>query len=94
MIKQTIDLLGRKGKDKVTGFEGAIISVSFDLFGCVQVAIKPGLDKDGKLVEGQYFDINRIDITDTKRVMELPNWDHVQIPQQYNKGPAEKPRCK
>ena len=36
-----LKLLGLKVKDKVTGFTGIITSVSFDLYGCIQVIITP-----------------------------------------------------
>ena len=41
MIKEAINMLGRKAKDRVTGFEGVISSVSFDLYGCVCGIITP-----------------------------------------------------
>lgn len=96
MIKETVDLLGYKAKDKVTGYEGTVISVSFDLFGCVQIALKPAMNKEGKVEEGIWIDVNRITLIETEkgRVMDLPEFEHVKIPQKYTKGPAEKPRCK
>lgn len=56
--------LGSRVKDKITGFEGiAIASVTY-LTGCEQIGITPPLDKDGKLVETQYFDITRLEVID------------------------------
>jgi hypothetical protein len=58
MITETIDLLGCKGKDKVTGYEGIISSVSFDLYGCVQLALTPPAKKgETELKHGHWFDI-------------------------------------
>lgn len=69
-----IDLLGRKATDKVTGFKGVITSVSFDLYGCVQVIITPVVDKDGKNADSCWYDITRLTVGKSKSVMELPNF--------------------
>lgn len=90
MIKETVQLLGYKCKDKVSGFTGTIISVSFDLFGCVQIIVKPNVTAEGKLEEAHCFDVNRIEITSKERVMEVPPFDYVKLPAQYKQGPAEK----
>src|SRR4030066_1806978 len=49
LIKQHINLLGLPVQDRITGIKGVVTSVCFDLFGCVQAAIHPGADKDGKM---------------------------------------------
>ena len=58
--------LGKKGKDKITGFEGIIISKIEYLFGCAQYGLAPqvydvALNKRG---ETEYFDEGRIEIID------------------------------
>lgn len=53
--------LGKKGRDKVTGFEGVIIGMAQYLFGCTQYALTPPA-VDGKLVESQWFDEGRIEV--------------------------------
>lgn len=55
-------MLGKEGKDKVTGFEGIIVSRINYLFGCTQYGIAPKA-KDGKLGDTMYFDEGRIEIT-------------------------------
>lgn len=47
-MKKYLDILGHKVSDKVTGFNGVAVSVSFDLYGCIQVVVNPGLSSDGK----------------------------------------------
>lgn len=69
-MKKHLDILGYPVKDKVTGFKGVAVSVSFDLYGCVQVLINPGIDDAGKTKDQIWFDINRLEITSPKRVME------------------------
>ena len=81
--------MGYKFKDKVTGFSGIVVSVSFDLYGCVQYFINPGLDKDGKLKDGFWFDPSRLAILPGERIMPLPNFEVGPIAEGL-KGPADK----
>lgn len=85
-----IDLLGMTGEDKVTGFLGVITSVSFDLYGCVQLALTPAVDEKGGILDGRWLDANRIEIQDVPRVMPVPSF--AAKPAEHNYGPAEKGR--
>jgi len=85
-----LDVLGYKVKDKITGFSGVATSVTFDLYGCIQVLINPGLDTDGKFKESNWFDENRIELKSTKRVMNPP-FLQIKPKLKKDKGPAEKP---
>ena len=65
--------LGYVVRDKVTQFEGVAVSVSFDLFGCVQVDVRQqGKDKDGKLHGGYWFDHKRLERVSDEPVMTVP----------------------
>lgn len=64
--------LGRWVKDKVTGLTGVVDTMHFDLFGCIQAGIDPGLDSEGKQKDFRYMDISRLEILKKKRVMENP----------------------
>lgn len=75
MIKESLELLGRRAKDKVTTFEGVITTISFDLYGCIQAVLAPPIDKDGKIPEGRWFDVNRLDVSESPAVMPLPDFD-------------------
>jgi len=57
-----MDNLGKKAKDKVTGFEGIIIGMTVYLFGCNVYGLAPKA-KDGKVGETLWFDEGRIEIT-------------------------------
>lgn len=83
-----LNLLGHKVTDRVTGFTGVVTSVSFDLYGCIQAIVHPGLDKDGKPSDQCWFDVNRLQVTGD-RVMPKP--DYLRSAPD-TKGPAEKPR--
>ena len=89
-VKKHMEILGCKVRDKVTGFEGVVTSVTFDLYGCVHVLVHPGLDKEGKICKQTWFDIGRLEKKNIKPVMEVPNFDWEDQGQAL-KGPAEKP---
>ena len=54
--------LGKEAKCKVTGFTGIIISVVYYLNGCVQYCVKPPINKDGEMPDGEYIDIDEVEI--------------------------------
>lgn len=65
-----LSYLGFTAKDKVTGFEGVITSISFDLYGCIQAIVTPRNHKKG---QGRWFDVARLEIfEDAGRVLEPP----------------------
>lgn len=93
IYEDSINLLGKKAKDKITGSVGVIISVCFDLFGCIQVILNPGrIDKDGKEIPTiGWIDINRLTIKNEKRVMEHPDFNVKYNNIKSVHGPAAKP---
>jgi len=89
-IQEHMDMLGRMAKDRVTGFEGVVTSISFDLYGCVQAIVHPGMDKDGKMLDSHWFDVARLRMSN-KLVMKPPDFGFG--PQAEGKqGTAEKPK--
>ena len=85
MVNDHLDLLGLKVSDIITGTEGIVDSVCFDLYGCVQAAINTGLDKDGKRMENHWFDVKRLRVLSGVPVMDRPDFG---LPEA---GPADKP---
>jgi len=89
-ITKHLNLLGMRAEDRVTGINGVVTSISFDLYGCIQALVNPGLDKDGKIQDQLWFDVGRLKVTSSAPVMDRPNYDFG--PQAEGKqGPAEKP---
>jgi hypothetical protein len=94
-----INLLGKKARDRVTGFTGIVSSVSFDLYGCICAAITPPVDNEGKPRDGHWYDIHRVEIVDDDRVMPVPEFAKSaptkatfgKTPGTHTHGPAEKP---
>jgi hypothetical protein len=57
--------LGSKVKDKVTGFKGTVTARIEYLNGCIQYCVMPKVAKDNKAVEGQYIDVEQLEIEGT-----------------------------
>ena len=89
-VQKHMKVLGHKVKDKVTGFEGVVTSVAFDLFGCIQVVVTPEATSDGGKGESSWYDIQRLIIISKKPVMELPDFEYGPVAE-GRKGPAAKP---
>jgi len=88
MIEKHLEILGLPMKDRVTGMEGMVSSVSFDAYGCVQGLLTRKIDKDGKKLDSYWFDVKRLE-PNGKRIMEIPL--HFTTPPGLEAGPADKP---
>ncbi len=84
-------LLGLKVIDAVTGAEGVVTTLSFDLYGCIQAVVTPYANKDGEIKEGHWLDITRLNVLDRKPVMELPDFKSGYVAE-GKKGCAAKPK--
>lgn len=72
---QHFDMLGRSGEDLVTGFSGVVTTLSFDLYGCVQVVLTPKANADKGIREGQWLDVTRVKLHNGQPVMALPDFE-------------------
>jgi hypothetical protein len=90
-LNEHMNLLGHRVEDRVTGFKGIVSSVCFDLYGCIQATVNPGIGKDGKPQDSHWFDVNRLKITSKTPVMERPvfEWTNENMAGGM-KGPAER----
>lgn len=93
MIKESLNMLGLYCKDKITGNEGTVTSIAFDLYGCVTAILNPEV-QDGKPREQNWYDIQRLEIiAEVKRKMDVPDFESKTL-LSFDSGPAEKPlRC-
>ena len=89
-VMKHVNLLGFKAKDVVTGFDGVITSVSFDLYGCIQILVTPRAKDEDDLKPGYWFDVSRLTVS-SESVMEHPDFDDIRI-SDGKKGCADKPR--
>lgn len=60
--------LGRKVRDKITGFEGVATSRVEYLTGCTQIGVAPKVDNEGKIRDTQYFDFGRLEYVDASTI--------------------------
>lgn len=88
-VKKHLSLLGRTVTDRVTNFKGVVESVGFDLYGCIQVIVRPSVGKDGKSEDARWFDVKCLKVIRNNPVMEVPDWDFGEIAEGKN-GPADK----
>ncbi len=88
-MKQHMELMGFKVRDAVTGFEGVVETIAFDLYGCVQAIVKPGLDDKGQVQDGRWFDVKRLTAISDKPVMEPPTYS--VLPPREIIGGSQKP---
>jgi hypothetical protein len=71
MIEQHLKLLGMRMRDRVTGFTGMVDCVSFDAYGCIQAVLRPKGEFEGKVLEGAWFDVKRLEKAGGK-IMDPP----------------------
>jgi hypothetical protein len=87
-MQRYFNILGHKVRDKITGYEGIAESLAFDLYGCVQIAVRPMLAKGakpGEYPDGRWFDFARFEIISKTPVMDVPTFADKEH------GPADKP---
>ena len=71
-----IEHFGKHGEDVITGFRGTICGHCVYNTGCSQVLLVPRVDKEGKRLDGEWFDENRVTIfersADGSEIVETP----------------------
>ena len=88
-MKVYLDLLGFRVRDRITGAQGVVTSVCFDLYGCVQADINRGFDEKGEQLKGYWFDCKRLERVSEAPVMTPPRFEDFRVGDEP--GPAEKP---
>lgn len=53
---------GDRCKDRITGVQGIVVSRAQHLYGCNRYWLQPEEPKDGKAVEGQWFDERGLEV--------------------------------
>jgi hypothetical protein len=79
-LKQTLKELGLgcTARDPITNMSGTIDSIRFDVSGQVFGALNPPYnEKEGRLPVGIWVDVGRLEVTNTKPVVQVPAYEHV-----------------
>jgi hypothetical protein len=58
--------LGDKARDTITGFTGTVVAMTKWIYGCERVTLQPPVDKDGKVPQNENFDIQALEIIESK----------------------------
>jgi hypothetical protein len=56
------EILGRKVKDRITGFNGVVTGYVKYLTGCNQCLVIPPMGKENKKPDGEWFDEQRLEV--------------------------------
>ncbi len=67
--------LGDTVRERVTGFEGVINSITRYVNGCERIAVQSAVLKDGLPADAQFFDIMEVDIIKRGKVKAEPVHD-------------------
>jgi len=73
-MQEHLSLLCLEVVDRPSGYKGIVTSISFDMSGCVQAYVRAGIDKDGKLADGYWFDTKRLRVIGEKPVIDPPTF--------------------
>lgn len=91
-IEQHLSLLGYEVKDKVSNYRGVVISVAYDLYGCIQADVRPKeLSEEGYPHGGYWVDVARLMRVSKQPLMEQPDFGCIVIAE-GKKGPANLPQ--
>ena len=58
--------LGDRVKDKISGFEGIVLSIRHKLYNVDQVEIQPYSLREGKPIDSCWFDLPRIELINSR----------------------------
>lgn len=61
-------MLGKKAKDKITGFTGVITGFVEYISGCNQYLLCPPVKDDGTAIDGCWFDVQRCEILEAPAI--------------------------
>lgn len=88
-VDQDFSMLGKRVKDKITGFEGVVTSLGFDLYKGVDYAVTPP-SSETDVYCGGWINPLRVETLSETPVMEIPNFNKGYV-SEGRKGAASKP---
>jgi hypothetical protein len=71
-VKEALSYLGKEVKDSVTGFEGIVSSVDFDLTGTTSGYVMPKALDGHHMKKGEWINLSKLVLTSTHRVVAHP----------------------
>jgi len=67
------DLIGRTVEEKVSGFRGVVTGIVYYISGCTQALVAPKMDKDGKVPDSNWWDVQRVVVDESVPKIVLDN---------------------
>lgn len=65
-------LLGKKVKDKISGFKGVVVGETRWLWGCLRVGVeRRKVNNDGKVSDPEWFDVDRVEVIAGSKTMRI-----------------------
>lgn len=87
--------LGDRAKDRISGLTGIIVSRAEHLFGCSRYWIQPEGTKDGKPLDGAWFDEDTVEIVDVAAIQprqyRVVDTHERSVPLARAGGPTDQP---
>lgn len=83
-LQTYVNHLGLEVRDKVTGLQGIVTSVSFDICNCVQLLVTPKASGDGSRPDSMWLDVKRVEVNPTCNPVMTASFQTVT-------GPTDKP---
>lgn len=77
------EMIGYTCRDSVTGFTGTVVGVVFYISGCTQALVVPPAKDGNTLLDGQWFDVQRLKV--------MPLMDRVVLDNGATPGPDAAP---
>jgi hypothetical protein len=75
-MQEHLKLLGCTVRDRITGLTGVVTQVAFDINGQVFANVNAKYDeKEGKLPNGVWMHVHRLETTNQKTVMPAPSFE-------------------
>jgi hypothetical protein len=92
-IEEHLGLLGMRVEDRISGLAGVVTSVGFDLYGCIQATVHPGVNNDGSMKDQIWLDVCRLKVLGDEPVMARPSFNFTpEVISSGGKGPADRPK--
>jgi hypothetical protein len=86
-INEALYEFGMLAKDKITNFQGKIITISISISGDISYGLSPEFSKESRNNDATWFDEGRIEIIDTKK-------DEIKIDGKRTGGAVPTLRCR
>lgn len=65
--------MGDEVKDRVTGYVGIVVAMYAYFNRCQRILVQPPVGADGKIPDGQVFDVEQCDVITSAKIAQKPD---------------------